>query len=81
MFVGLAFHVGDVLLEGNGVGRFGDRGRVLGQRSGLGVKAFVAVACRVSLLPAMATLHVLEWVGCVIAFGSIAFVFPKKKTS
>jgi hypothetical protein len=48
----------------------------LGQSSGLGVKAFVAVACRVSFLPAMATLHVLEWIGGVIAFGSIAFVFP-----
>ncbi len=75
MFVGLAFRVGDVLLEGNGVIRFGDGGRVLGQRSGLGTKMFVTVVGRVSFLPAMAALHVFERIGGIIAFGAIAFVF------
>ena len=80
LFVRLSFHIGNKLLEGNSCSRFVDDCRVLRQFGGCSVEAFVAVACRVSFLPAVATFHVFEWVGSVTLIGTLAFVFALSTT-
>ena len=54
--------------------------RVLRQFWGCSVETFVAVACRMSFLPAVATFHVFEWVECGTTVGTIAFVFAFSAT-